>query len=867
VRREWPLIGRSEELQVIADATRDAGDRARGIVLSGAAGVGKTRLAQEAVYGTRGVRRRWIVGTASARGVPLGAFADIAASFGPDPLRRVREVIDGLLRDSQEHTVVVGVDDAHLLDDLSAFAVHQLVTRRLATVVLTIRSGESPPDAITTLWKDQHLKRLELQPLSLAETTRLVEHALDGPVHSLTARQLWQYTQGNVLYLHHLIDGEVDANRFTRRSGVWLWDGRPVLSPTLAELLEARIAQAPKAVREVLDALAVAEPLDIDTLAHITDPDAAVEAEALRLVRIDTGTHPATVRLAHPLFGDVRRTASLHMQRLRGRIATELGRKPTTDPRDLVRRALLTLESDLGSDPDLLIAAATAAMGLLDTRLAETLAERAVAAGGGFHAKFIQAVATIWQGRGTATEIILAELANQTSGVGRMAIASMRIPNFANILGQPGAAERELNEALPPDDDTARPIAIAGRALIDVARGRAASAVDNANALATSPNLNDLALTMSTWALVSGLGHLGRIDEIESAADRGYRAAGRSAEMSHGRFTLAFLHANAYRLAGALTTMDAVVARIRTDVLDVPFEDSWHAFLCAMSALSRGTLTEARRLLEETLAYLGTGDMGRLTKALCGSWLATVAGIAGRAADARHEFDAIEWWAQDPDACEWEPELSLAEAWVCTAEGATSQAISIAREAAAKECELGRPAYEVCLLETATRFGDHTTARRLNELAGQVQGPRAAAAAAHAAALSKGSGSGLVEASHQYQEFGDRLAAADAAAQAVVAYQNAGRRGAALTASAIAQRLADDCGGASTPALRAAAMPLPITTRQREIIALAAQGLSNIQIADRLTMSVRSVQSHIFRASQRVGVNSREQLIAILQGQ
>jgi predicted ATPase len=266
VRREWPLIGRSEELQVIADATRDAGDRARGIVLSGAAGVGKTRLAQEAVYGIRGVRRRWIVGTASARGVPLGAFADIAASFGPDPLRRVREVIDGLLRDSQEHTVVVGVDDAHLLDDLSAFAVHQLVTRRLATVVLTIRSGESPPDAITTLWKDQHLKRLELQPLSLAETTRLVEHALDGPVHSLTARQLWQYTQGNVLYLHHLIDGEVDANRFTRRSGVWLWDGRPVLSPTLAELLEARIAQAPKAVREVLDALAVAEPLDIDTL-------------------------------------------------------------------------------------------------------------------------------------------------------------------------------------------------------------------------------------------------------------------------------------------------------------------------------------------------------------------------------------------------------------------------------------------------------------------------------------------------------------------------------------------------------------------------------------------------------------------------
>ena len=42
-------------------------------------------------------------------------------------------------------------------------------------------------------------------------------------------------------------------------------------------------------------------------------------------------------------------------------------------------------------------------------------------------------------------------------------------------------------------------------------------------------------------------------------------------------------------------------------------------------------------------------------------------------------------------------------------------------------------------------------------------------------------GDGLVEASRQYEEFGDRLAAADAAAQAVVAYQNAGLRGAAMT--------------------------------------------------------------------------------------
>jgi DNA-binding NarL/FixJ family response regulator len=50
------------------------------------------------------------------------------------------------------------------------------------------------------------------------------------------------------------------------------------------------------------------------------------------------------------------------------------------------------------------------------------------------------------------------------------------------------------------------------------------------------------------------------------------------------------------------------------------------------------------------------------------------------------------------------------------------------------------------------------------------------------------------------------------------------------------------------------------------IISLAAQGLSNKEIADRLTVSVRSVEGHLFRASQRVAANNREQLISILQG-
>lgn len=850
---------------MIAQATRVGGEGSRGIVLSGSAGVGKTRLAREAVAGCggRNARRQWIVGTASARDVPLGAFVDIASDFGPDPLRRVREVLDGLIGDARPDELVVGVDDAHLLDDLSAFTVHQLVTRQLATVIMTIRSEEAAPDAITAIWKDQHLDRLELQPLSLREITDLVEHMLGGPVDSYSAQRLWQYTQGNALYLHHLLENEVSSGQLTQRSGVWLWDGNPRLSPTLAQLLGTRLAQAPGPVRDVLDVLAMAEPLEADVLEAITDSDALSQAESLRLITLDTTVHPPSVRLAHPLLGEVSPTGPLQRRRLRKRIATELARKGSTDPRDLVRRATLTLDSDLAPDAELLTAAASAAMQLGHLRLAETLAGHAAVAGGGLPAKVIEAMAITWQERGPDAEAILTELVDQTSGPLRTQIAILRAMNFAASLGDTVSAERELDR-IPADDDAAQEMTSAVRAFIELVRGHSRTAHDQAATILAGTQTSDMARMFLIWTSVSGLGDLGRLDEIEAVADVGYRLAETSAEASHLRLALAALHVTAYWLAGALTSVEALVARIRRDTIDVPFQQSWHSFFTGIAAVSTGDLATAKRALREAIAHLDSGGGGQMLKAFVGSWLATVAGMAGDAVAARRDFAALNWWQPDSDALKWEPGRSLAEAWVCAAEGAVSQAISISRAAAERERLLGRPAWEVVLLQAATQFGDPTTASRLAELAEQVHGPRVHAAAAHAAALAACDGDRLVESSRQYGGFGDRLAAADAMAHAVRVYQDRGLGGAALQASAKAQQLAGECDGPDTPALRSATVPRPITARQREIISLAAQGLSNKEIAERLTVSIRSVEGHLFRASQRVGANSREQLIELL---
>ena len=56
-----------------------------------------------------------------------------------------------------------------------------------------------------------------------------------------------------------------------------------------------------------------------------------------------------------------------------------------------------------------------------------------------------------------------------------------------------------------------------------------------------------------------------------------------------------------------------------------------------------------------------------------------------------------------------------------------------------------------------------------------------------------------------------------------------------------------------------------MTERQREIVELAVAGMSNKDIATKLFMSVRSVEGHLYRACQRVGANSREELAVIIK--
>ena len=80
--------------------------------------------------------------------------------------------------------------------------------------------------------------------------------------------------------------------------------------------------------------------------------------------------------------------------------------------------------------------------------------------------------------------------------------------------------------------------------------------------------------------------------------------------------------------------------------------------------------------------------------------------------------------------------------------------------------------------------------------------------------------------------------------------------------------LASACEGAVTPGLfRAAtvhAAAAPLSGREREIAMLAAAGIASKDIADRLYLSVRTVNNHLQHAYTKLGVSGRVDLAQAL---
>jgi predicted ATPase len=306
----WPLTGRDEELAAIQRAI--GGTEVSGVVIAGAAGVGKTRLAREVLAWARaqGLVTRWAVATQAASTIPFGALAQLL----PDPdehaldqAQLLRQAAAALQEGAGARRLVVGVDDAHLLDGASAALIHQLVAASVAFVVATVRSGERVLDAILGLWKDGLVERLELQALSRGEVEELTSVVLGGQVDGLTLHRLWTATQGNSLLLRELVLAGLELGELERRDDVWRWSGPLGVTSRVSDLIEARLGRLTEVQRALLELLAVGEPLGPSVLERLSEPGVIEALERQSLVTVQQYGRRLEVRLPHPLYGEALR--------------------------------------------------------------------------------------------------------------------------------------------------------------------------------------------------------------------------------------------------------------------------------------------------------------------------------------------------------------------------------------------------------------------------------------------------------------------------------------------------------------------------------------------------------------------------------
>jgi DNA-binding NarL/FixJ family response regulator len=192
---------------------------------------------------------------------------------------------------------LVAIDDTQNLDAASADAL-AFAARRLDGDTVRFLFTRRPGKA-SGLELASHPERLELGPLSLGAIRRMLLErlGLSLPRHAL--RRLVDSTLGNPLFA-------LEVGRLVFERGPSAMDGELPVPETVDELLGLWVAQLPEAERRVLLAVALSGELRTVTLAALLGPEAVEQAIADGLAVVDG----QRIRAAHPLLAAAARERS-----------------------------------------------------------------------------------------------------------------------------------------------------------------------------------------------------------------------------------------------------------------------------------------------------------------------------------------------------------------------------------------------------------------------------------------------------------------------------------------------------------------------------------------------------------------------------
>ncbi|MFF3313663.1 LuxR C-terminal-related transcriptional regulator [Streptomyces sp. NPDC002952] len=868
----WPLIARERELSAFEAVWNSR--HCRGVMIYGPAGVGKTRLAEECV--ARAVRGGWnakkIKATSAAASIPLSALSSIIPNSVDmsDPVKVFSATARGLAEANQRW--IVWIDDLHFLDATSAVLLRQLINSGVIRVVGTLRTTEKVSEAVAMLTSGDAIHRIDVSLLNEHQVDAVLHAALGQPVGRSTLRTLYQASGGNLLFLRELILGAEQDRTLVHHGEIYdLSVASPTATPELSELIEKRLSTVDRAGREVLELMSLVEPLALADAESLTCTQVLAQMETNGLIHVITSGRRTALSLAHPLYGEVLRS-SLSAEHRGGILLQQVERIMQYGAKrwgDVVQIAILRLSATGTADPFVLTQAARLACHAHDYSQVITLLGAVPDSKKTTEARLMMGIAYRGIGSFDKADTALAEIDLQAvKEADVLAVVALRTINLF-WTGRKVIEAFHVNKGARPficSDEGIEALDI-NAASMEVLAGR----LKRGNEVLQRLDSKKVESALDVNTCLYGLGMktigLALAGEVESAIEAGqqahtvHKSLDRRAFMPHPSTQLTHL-SMALAEAGRLSEAHVVAQQACADLQGETIASMLAEGQLGRISLLRGHLFEARRAFAESAVIARTVGSGALKQSLSG--IAAAAVTLSDLDGAEAALSEMERTVGDGYLAG--KEINIGRSHWLVAVGRREEAKNLLVEEAEQAKIAGYVSTEAWILTDLARLGwPEQAAGRLEELAENHQGRLIAARFRLACALMNNDPLQLASSSVELQEIGAELLAAEAAMAASAAFRAEGDLRAANAVSRKAIPYRSIYRRARTPLLSAAQESLALTRREQEIAQLAASGLSSQEIANQLTISVRTINNHLQGIYKKLGITNRQQLMQVFR--
>jgi len=874
-----PLVGNQELRAGIRSALRNP-DQV-GVLLSGHAGMGKSSLGRQLLLELKSdLEPFWIFPAAPMTNIPLGALSPYLDSCPESDkkssltvLRHMERLLDRRA-EAREAKIIAVIDDAHLLDDDSSQILAQLAVTGFVKLLVLCRPKPGLPTGFESLWQEGLLPRFDLAPLKDLAVHELCRQILGGEVLTSASMALGHLSGGNPLFLLALIDAARETDQLVQHDQVWsLTNYMPRTSPHLRDLVREQLSGKSPAELELLELVALAEPLPLAWLIQLHEESDLDALEEEHLIRVSKGSQ-RLVRSVSPLMGEVVRglVPPARSSIIRSRIAGVMN-EPC--PEETWMR-FVCWSLDCGapvSGEALLRAAATAnrySYPTLALRLAGAIVEdehlitaRVEMAHAHFDLGNLSQAATMLEDSveglndpatlkvaATLRARIHLKLGGTASELTKIA-ATWR-DSTDRILGQTEGKE----PAEPGTPDYSRLMHLRGL-LLD---GRYALIEDELATLCEDATVEATFRrgALSLWA------------ELLEATGRpagAVRATGEALQLLAApqedkfryyevllvRHSLGLVQLGKWKQASQLLTEDAAAA-FRGGL----YVSGGRYLVEGLVAVKQGDMPAALIKLSAATVALRGCDIDHLLPYALGL-AAYAASLVGRT-DLVERFTAE--WGQLLYRASAHHQL-LGEVHLAASQASVNGASAAARDLrrlADRARETGLCTAERESRELALRLGDGDQLERLVELTDVGEGAEAECLNAYLRGVFHSDANELIAAGEQAKEMQYNLLAAECLGQAVKLLKASGDRKRVRAVVHLLQLCRSELAGISSVALQDPIDAVELTPRERDIVTMVVNGKSNREIAELATLSVRTVEGHLYRIFSKLGINRRDEL-------